>query len=482
MLKMSEFEELIRLRNKGYKQEDIASMLGRSLSTIKRYLRSGKLPVYHREGRTRQDPLKGFAEEVEHLIRNGVGGRVPRCSDIYRTLVKEGYTGSCRSLERKTEELRKSLNNKEIYFEQEVNYGDVIEGDFTEFIVPFIWGKEKRHLWVMTMKKSLGCFAGSFINQTFESFAEGSVKGFNYFGGISKEYRLDNLKPVVKKLLRNGRQTTYKFNQLRAHYGFMPSFCRPGHGNDKGSVEALNRHLKDYLSYEIEAAGKTFRDDEEFEVYLGLKVKEYNESKGLKTAEERKYLRPLPEDDFPFFSTELAVVNKYGFIRAGTKRYSVPAEYRYREVEVRLYSRKIEIFYKGEKIKDHKRQTSSGNAKPVIDFRDHVEAMLKKPGAFTYYKHKEDFFPTDSFREVYVRHPDNKNYLRCLALCKRYSLIEVETALRIILEEGLMPEYSIVSELLEPSLEKAAYDPDNLKPLSPSLSGYDSLLISAFIN
>ena len=478
MIKVSEFNEIVKLRNKGYKQEDVAELTGISLSTVKRYLKSGKSPVYHREKPTRKDPLEGFKDKAEKLIQNGVRGRIPRCSDIFRSLVDEGYTGSLRTVERKTEELRKSLKFKEIYFEQEVNYGDVIEGDFTDFLVPFVHGIEKRHLWIMAMKKSGGCFSASFNNQTFESFAEGTMKGFNYFGGISKEYRLDNLKPVVTKILRNGRQTTHKFNQLKEHYNFMASFCRPGKGNDKGTVEAINRHFKNYLAYEIETEKKVFKDDREFEAYLAIKYEAYNSSKQLKIAQERKHLTPLPSEAFPLFSTEMAIVSKYGFVRAGGQRYSVPAEYKCREVEIRLRSRRIEIFYKGEKIKEHKRKTSSVDPKPTIDFRDHVEAMLKKPGAFTYYKHKEFFFPTDSFRELYTRHSDNKNYLLCLALCKKYSVIEVETAIRILLEEKIEPKYKIILELLEPNIEEVKYDPNNLKPLNPCLNGYDGLLIS----
>jgi transposase len=476
---MFEFKEIIKLRNKQYTQENIGNAIGRSVRTVQRYLKSGNIPVYHRRKATKEDPFAGYEEKAEALIKNRVGGKIPRCSDIYRTLVKEGYTGSLRTIERKTEEMRKSLKNEEIFFEQEVNYGEVIEGDFTEIVVPFKGGKEKRYLWVMTMKKSKGCCTFSFDNQTFESFAEGTVKGFKYFGGIPQEYRLDNLKPVVTKILRQGRQTTYRFNQLKEYYGFIPSFCSPAKGNEKGTVEAINKHFKNYLAYEIGVEERVFKEEEEFEIYLASKYEEFNRSKVSEIERERETLRELPNDDFPIFRTEVCSVSKYGFIRAGNKRYSVPAEYKYREVEARLSSKKVEIFYKGKKIKEHKRATSSGNSNPRIDFRDHVEAMLKKPGAFTHYKHKEYFFPTDNFRELYKRYPDNKNYLRCLVLCKKYTVVEVETAIRIILEENLVPEYGMVVSLLEPNGEEVTYDPENLERLNPSLSEYDNLLTAA---
>ncbi len=473
---MTEFEEIIKLRNKHYTQEEIGKEIDRSVRTVQRYLGSGKVPVYHRTKATKEDPFEGYKERAEEVIKERVGGKIPQCSDIYRTLLKEGYTGSLRTVERKTEELRKALKNEELFFEQEVMYGEVIEGDFTEIIVPFKRGAEKRYLWVMTMKKSKGCCAFSFRNQTFESFAEGTVRGFRYFGGIPKEYRLDNLKPVVAKILKKGRQTTYRFNQIKEYYGFMPSFCRPAKGNDKGTVEAINKHFKNYLTYEIGIEGRVFIGEEEFDLYVTARYEEFNRAKDAEIKREQEMLRELPHDDFPVFTTQICPVSKYGFIRAGNKQYSVPSEYKYREVEARISSRKVEILYKGNKIKEHPRSTVSGTSTPSIDFRDHVEAMVKKPGAFTHYKHKEYFFPTDDFRELYARYPDNKNYLRCLALCKRYSEVEVGTAIRLLLQENSMPDHSMVEGLLDPQGEEYLYDPQSVKALSPSLEGYDDLL------
>jgi transposase len=307
---MTEFKEIIKLRNKRYTQDAIGKEICRSVRTVQRYLGSGKITVYHRTKATKEDPFEGHKERAEEVIKERVGGKIPRCSDIYRTLLKEGYTGSLRTVERKTEEIRRAVKNEEIFFEQEVKYGEVIEGDFTEIIVPFKGGTEKRYLWVMTMKKSKGCCAFSFGNQTFESFAEGTVRGFRYFGGLPKEYRLDNLKPVVAKILKKGRQTTYRFNQLKEYYGFMPSFCRPAKGNDKGTVEAINKHFKNYLSYEMGIEKKVFMGEDEFEIYLAARCEEFNRSKVSEIEKEQEMLRDLPYDDFPVFKTEVCPVSK----------------------------------------------------------------------------------------------------------------------------------------------------------------------------
>ncbi|MBU0768977.1 MAG: IS21 family transposase [Proteobacteria bacterium] len=469
---MDEFEEIMKLRNKGYTQREISEKLGRSLRTVQRYLSTGKIPVYKRDIPTRVDPLNGFEMKVEAIVNKFGEGRVPRCTDIYRVLVKEGYTGSLRTVQRKTEELRRSKRfGSEIYFEQEVGPGEVCEGDFKTIKVPFIDGIRKKHLWMMTLKNSGGSFASSFSNLTFESFAEGTVKGFAYFGGIPRKYRLDNLKPVVYQILRNGRLTTPKFNQLKDHYGFNPSFCSPGKGNEKGSVEAINRHFSAFLEFEIIYEDKIFRSDEEFESYLEEKVELYNLKKMEQIESEKIALSALPAVPFPTYSVELDIANKFGFVKAAGRRYSVSAKYRGRNIEIRLYSKKVELFLNGEKLQEHDRETGSGNKKPVIDFRDHIDYMLRKPGAFTYYKHKECFFPSEVFRELYEIYPDDKNFLLCLSLCKNHPVTFVEGAIKQVLAEEGYPVFEKVKSLIEPDTKEEEIT--TLTPLKPSLDQYD---------
>ncbi len=475
MISMTDFNEIIKLRNQSFTHEEIAKAIGCSERTVGRYLSTGKIPVYERSKPTRKDPFEEYKDRVQELFNKDINGRMPRCVDVYRTIVKEGYTGSRRNVERKTKDLRRQLKGKgEIYFEQEVPYGKMIEGDFTAFNVPFVNGVEKRHLWVMSLKRSKGSHATSFQNETFESFAEGTQKGFDFFGGVPSIYRLDNLTPAVKKILRNKRVVTHKFNQLREHYDFEASFCRPAAGNDKGTVEATNKHFKAYLYYEIKVENRVFKGDDDFDAYLNEKVKEYCEPKKNEIEKEKLSLKNLPVNPFPAFSTEVCNVNKYGFIRVANRRYSVPVKYKLCKVEIRLYSKRIEIFYNGQKIKEHKRFTER-SLKPVIDFRDHIDALLKKPGAFTHYKHKDAFFPTESFKELYIRNSDNKNYLKCLALCKDRTIVEVECAVNIVLDESHIPSYEKLFSLIRPK-EDVSANVNSIIPLRPSLDHYDHLL------
>ena len=61
---------------------------------------------------------------------------------------------------------------------------------------------------------------------------------FDYFGGVFRLLRYDNLKSAVKKILRgHQREETARFIAFRSHWGFQSEFCNPAKGNEKGGVE-----------------------------------------------------------------------------------------------------------------------------------------------------------------------------------------------------------------------------------------------------
>lgn len=88
--------------------------------------------------------------------------------------------------------------------------------------------------------------------QNFECLAFGLQQIFAIIGHIPNTIRCDNMSTAVAKVIRRGdlaqgecdidprdhpRKLTQNFKALTAHYGFLPEFCNPAAGNEKGSVE-----------------------------------------------------------------------------------------------------------------------------------------------------------------------------------------------------------------------------------------------------
>ena len=68
MINMGHYKEIIRLRNGGETQEEIAQELGLSCKTVGRYLRRGEVPIYVRNRSTKTDPFIGHEEATKELL------------------------------------------------------------------------------------------------------------------------------------------------------------------------------------------------------------------------------------------------------------------------------------------------------------------------------------------------------------------------------------------------------------------------------
>jgi transposase len=71
-----------------------------------------------------------------------------------------------------------------------------------------------------------------------KALLEAHEHAFAYFGGVFKTLRYDNMKSVVKKILRGyQRVETDRIIAFRSHWGYQSEYCNPASGNEKGGVE-----------------------------------------------------------------------------------------------------------------------------------------------------------------------------------------------------------------------------------------------------
>ena len=78
----------------------------------------------------------------------------------------------------------------------------------------------------------------AYLHATQQAFLEAHELAFQYFCGVFKILRFDNLTSAVKKILRgHQREETARFIAFRSHWGFESDFCNAGEGHEKGGVE-----------------------------------------------------------------------------------------------------------------------------------------------------------------------------------------------------------------------------------------------------
>ena len=138
-----------------------------------------------------------------------------------------------------------------------------------------------------------------------------------------------------------------------------------------------------------------------------------------------------------------------------SRTYSVPSRLIGVEVDVRLYTNRIEVHYKGHLIESMERIRGKGKAR--IDYRHIIGSLVRKPGAFARYRFREQMYPTHTFRLAYDAMHGWKgeradvDYVRILHLAATTMECEVERALKRLLESRVRFDYAVVRQLSAPA-------------------------------
>ena len=473
---MTEFQKIIQLRNEGKTQEEIASIVGISKRSVIRYLKLGKIPKYSRKTKSnRPDPMKEFYDLAEEKVRTNSTINV---MELFEYLKEHGYKGSARSVQRKTKDIRRKYKKKEVFFQREVKPGDVMEGDFTEIWLPIGKTQRKVYLWVTTLPYSNAYYATAYYNCTFECFAHGSVKAFEAFGGMAQKYRLDNMSPVVKKILSGKeRLVTQRYKEFQDHYGFYQDFCNPSKGNEKGNVESNIRHIKKKITSKIHLHNLQFSTIEALREYIWSLCDEHNNNAKISNALKEESLKSLPQKKFEHFRSTVIKINKYSlfsFDKTGNM-YSAPSQFIGLTLEARIYFDRVEVFYQTNPVASHKRVYGrSGVAS--IQFEHIIDGLLKKPGALQDWKYKAILFERPTWKKMYDQMKQqgktDKDYLSCLRLMKSHG----KDLVTLAMEYALEGESELSAHAIENLISKEIESIHNLKPLNVNLEQFDELL------
>ena len=262
--------------------------------------------------------------------------------------------------------------------EAEVDFGRVgvwLDGVLTEL-----------SMFVMRLSHSGRAVHVCYPGEGQEAFLEGHVVAFERLGGVPRRVRYDNLKAAVVRVLA-GRERTEsdRFTALRSHFGFDAFFCEPGTrgAHEKGGVEGevgrfRRRHLVPVprvgslaeLNALLEAAD---RSDDTRHIAGRLATV------GQAAEAERPSLRPLPAEPFDPTVPLRAKVDRKARISVRGSRYSVPAAYAGRSVEVRLGGGRVTALAEGTVIARHERSAHRGAEVLVLDH--FLDVLSRKPGA-----------------------------------------------------------------------------------------------------
>ena len=130
------------------------------------------------------------------------------------------------------------LGGREVFVPQSYDWGQEGQVDWFEAVAKLEGEPRKLQFFAMRSMASGDAFHRAYTHATQQALLEAHEMAFDYFGGVFRTLRYDNMASLVKKILR-GRQRieTDRIIAFRSHWGYRSEYCNPAKGNEKGGVE-----------------------------------------------------------------------------------------------------------------------------------------------------------------------------------------------------------------------------------------------------
>ena len=440
-----------------------------------------------RRWRTRPDPFDGVREEeILPLLRGEAAGRL-RATTIIEWLEEKSpgrfSASQLRTLQRRLQGLagtQRSGSGGLLPPGASTWPGGAARLHHCNSLGVTIGGRRYRHLlFQLVLSHSGWRYAEVVAGETFLALKQGLQNALWELGGAPQVIRSDNTSALTHEIKRSrGRALNDNYAELLDHYGLESTLINSGESHENGVAEQAHYRLKDALDQALMLRGS--RDFDSAESYTGFVRKVVERRNRLvqgKLEEERPRLQCLPPAPVPEYVNYQARVRKWSTIQAAGRTYTVPSRLIGKEVQIRLYAERLEVYYKGHLVERMERVR--GEREANVNYRHVIGSLVRKPGAFARYRFREQMFPTMTFRLAYDAlkrwrgERADVEYVRILHLAATTMESTVDSALALLLEAGEPFDYATVKELANPAPPRA---PVLSLTGMPDLRVYDSLL------
>lgn len=211
-------------------------------------------------------------------------------------------------------------------------------------------------------------------DQKLETLTSELTRAFDYFGGVPKRLKVDNMKTAILRNQHYDLEFNQDFLEFANHYNTIVIPCSPYSPEQKGTVESGIKYLQQNF-----VAGRVFQDESDIKRQLRSWVDNYANQRVHGTTrriprevfevEEKNQLQPLPQEEFAFFNRAVRIVAPNCHIHFENNYYSVPASLVSKEVTVRWNRHLVRVIFAGEQVALHLKVTRQGN---YITQRNHL--------------------------------------------------------------------------------------------------------------
>ncbi len=462
--------------------------------TLKKILEHSEPPGYRLKQPRPRPKIGPYLERIAQIIEDDKA--LPKkqrhtARRIYERIRQMGYEGKYTQVREAVRELRRV---KQEVFMPLIHQPGEAQVDFGYALAKVCGVLRRVGFFVMVLPYSDVFFVMAFERECTESYWEGHVRAFEFFGGVPNRISYDNSRILVSKIIGpRERKLTDGFLKLQSHYLFREHFCRVRRANEKGVVEGVVKFAR--LNFFVPVP--QVRDLEQLNSKLAemcrqdlkrrLRGKRGTKAEMLK--EDGAAFLPQPAVAFDACRKQPTRANSLSLVRFDDNDYSVPVCYAHHEILIKGYVERVGLCHRDKVVAEHRRSWAKQGV--FFDYRHYLPLLERKPGALDHARPLAELNLPECFdtlrrrllTEEKTKGEGTREFIRVLRLLEDYSMGRVRGAVEKALRIRAHSRDAVLQFLLPRfSWENTAFFLDGhqhlrlVKVTKPDLSLYSTLL------
>ena len=447
-----------RVLQDGVTKRQILRETGMHWTTLEKILAHSQPPGYQVQQLRDKPKLGPYVDRIRVILEQDK--QVPKkqrhtARRIFARLREQGYRGGCTVVKEAVAEIRRTSG--EVFMPLVHRPGEA-QVDYFHALARLDGTLQKVAIFLMALPYSDAFFMMCVPRECTESFWEGHVRAFAFFGGVPTRITYDNSKIAVRSIIGiHRRQLTDGFLQLASHYLFDYHFCTVRRGNEKGVVEGTGGYARRNFLVPV----PQMADYDALNAYLldccrsdlQRRLRGQTGVKAELLKDDQAAFRSLPIAPFDACRKQTTRANSLSLVRFHGNDYSVPVSCAHHKVTVKGYWDRVEICRGAESVALHRRLWIAGEV--VYEPRHYLPLLDRKPGALDHGLPLQALQLPDCFALLRRRlerehgHQGTKDYITVLRLIEKHSIRRVAAAIEKALVTGA-PSPDVVAMYLYP--------------------------------
>lgn len=361
---------------------------------------------------------------------------------------EQGFTGGYTVVKDAVRAIQ--LGRKEVFLPLDHPPGEA-QVDYGFATVTLAGVETKVAVFVMSLPHSGAVHVQVFPRECTETFLEGHVRAFRFFGGVPRRIAYDNTKVAVAKIVGSReRVVTKEFSRLKSYHLFESHFCLVRRPNEKGHVERLVDYARSNFLVPVPAVSSlaelnaTLEEQCRRDQERHVRGKPGTIATGL--AEDRAAFLALPVRPFEARRVAPTTADSLSLATFDTNEYSVPTKYAYRDLTVIATVDEVKIVHEDQVVARHPRCWDREQCR--YDPIHYLAILERKPGGFDFAKPLKDWHLPACFDllrrrlEAEERH-GTRAFIRILRLLEKHTLPQLTDAVEYALDLDVVDPESV---------------------------------------